>query len=92
VPLIETHRMEVGGQDTAVLTSVSNSLAQIPAVVVPALGLWLRKRTGSWVPQYAWVAAFQAVTGLLWLRFCSCTPAREQLEEQRARQQRNKGD
>lgn len=80
---LNVFRFQVGGQDTAVLTSVSNSLAQIPAVVVPALGLWLRQRTGSWVPQYVWVAAFQAMTGLLWLRYCSCTPARDQLEKQR---------
>ena len=71
--------LELGGKDTALLASVSNSLAQIPAIVVPALGLWLRRRTGSWVPQFAWVAAFEALMGLMWLRFCSCTNAREQL-------------
>ena len=77
--------LELGGKDTALFASVMNSLAQIPPVLVPALGLALRRRTGSWVPQYAWPAVFHTLTGLLWLRYCSCTPAREQLEAMSAK-------
>ena len=75
--------LEVGGEDTAILSSVCNGIAQAPAFIVPALALWLRRRTGSWLPQYAYVAALQFCCGLLWLRNCSCTPAREQLAEMR---------
>eukprot|EP01045_Picozoa_sp_COSAG04_P042841 COSAG04_NODE_13736_length_594_cov_0.648485_1_plen_75_part_00 len=51
---------EVGGGDVAVLVGLGNTLANIPAVLLPALGLVLRRRFGgSFAPLFAVVAALQ---------------------------------
>jgi hypothetical protein len=78
--------MELGGEDTALLTSVANSLANIPAIAVPPIGLALQSYfQGSWLPQFALGAALQSATALLWLRYCSVTPARKLLAVQDAK-------
>jgi hypothetical protein len=75
--------MELGGEDTALLASVANSLANIPAITVPATGLALQTLSnGSWLPQFALGAGLQSLTAVLWLRYCSVTPAQELLAKQ----------
>ena len=43
-------QLEVGGEDTAVLNAVTNVLGNLPAALSPAVGIYLRRVTGSWVP------------------------------------------
>eukprot|EP01047_Picozoa_sp_COSAG01_P106083 COSAG01_NODE_35228_length_535_cov_0.555046_1_plen_41_part_10 len=40
-------------------------MANIPGIVVPALGLWLRRRTGSWHALFVLTAALQLTTGIV---------------------------
>jgi MFS family permease len=40
--------IELGGPDTALLSSVCATLANIPGLIVPPLGLWLQARTGRY--------------------------------------------
>eukprot|EP01049_Picozoa_sp_SAG25_P016964 SAG25_NODE_4146_length_880_cov_0.695262_1_plen_118_part_00 len=82
--------LELGGEDTALLASVANSLANVPAITVPEMGLALQTLChGSWLPQFAVGAGLQVLTALLWVRYCSITPARELLAQQRQQRQSN---
>jgi sugar phosphate permease len=81
--------LELGGEDTALLNSVANSLANVMGILVPPLGLWVRARTGSWLPHFALAGAVQSLTALLWIRYCSVTPARQLLAAARASERAN---
>ena len=44
--------LEVGAEDTATLNAVINTVGSSLAIVVPYLGFWLRRVTGSWVTSH----------------------------------------
>ena len=77
-------QLEVGGEDTAVLNAVTNVLGNLPAALSPAVGIYLRRVTGSWVP------FFGGASTLLLLRWleangmasgeCSAFVARDRIE------------
>jgi hypothetical protein len=71
--------MELGGQDTAILNSVANSLANIPGFLVAPVGLLLRQWTGSWATQYIIAAMLHILTGFWYAGTMSLTPARNML-------------
>jgi hypothetical protein len=67
--------LEIGGVDVSVLSGVGNMVANSPGVVLPVLGLALRRRFGgSFVPIFGAVAAFQCSALLLFWR-CGSTRA-----------------
>jgi hypothetical protein len=43
--------LEVGAEDTATLNATINTIASSLAIIVPYLGFWLRRVTGSWTAQ-----------------------------------------
>lgn len=62
--------LEVGGEDTALLNGVGNTIANLPSFVVPYLTLALRRRfDGSFMPICALGAALKIAAGLA---FCCC--------------------
>lgn len=76
---LSSNKLEVGGPDVGVLASVVNCCATVPAYIVPFLGVWSRKRTGSWMPLFGAAAALQFAAGAGWWMFVSITPARKLL-------------
>jgi fucose permease len=70
---------EVGGPDTAILTSVGNVFASLGGMIAPALGAWLLASTGQWYPLYAIAAAIHVVAGVFFAVCASDTPARQLL-------------
>ena len=112
--------VQVGGQDTAILMAVGNTLASIPGMIIPPLGkdtalllcfhcpvfskpsafhcasavslpntaacgaaagVWLKRRTGSWIPLFSLAAAVQFVAAAMYGRDCSLEPARDQIPD-----------
>ena len=71
--------MEVGGEDTALLFSFWNTVANLAGVVVPAAAAFFWRRTGSYAPTFLCAAALQVVGGLLFVKLASVKPARELL-------------
>eukprot|EP01051_Picozoa_sp_SAG22_P000662 SAG22_NODE_19_length_32182_cov_39.206963_19_plen_229_part_00 len=69
--------LEVGGPDTAILMAVGNTLASIPGMVIPPLGVYLKRRTGSWIPLFSLAAAVQFVAAGMYSKDCSLEPARD---------------
>jgi hypothetical protein len=59
-------------------------VANIPGIVVPALGLWLRRRTGSWHALFVLTAALQLTTGMVFGRLAALEDARTLLARGRA--------
>ena len=59
------------------LTAVGNTLATIPQSVAPQLKLWIVHVTGSWVPLFGLAAALQLAAGILYGRYATLIPARE---------------
>ena len=70
---------EVGGPDTAILTSVGNVFASLGGMVAPMLGTYLLARTGQWYPLYAISAGIHVFAGFFFAIFASDTPARQLL-------------
>ena len=70
---------EVGGPDTAILTSVGNVFASLGGMVAPMLGTYLLARTGQWYPLYAISAGIHVCAGVFFAIFASDTPARQLL-------------
>ena len=79
-----TSFMEIGGPDAAVINSVSNSVANGFGFIVPHMGLYMRRATGSWLPHLVFGAVLKALSGLYFMRCASDRTARELLEESRA--------
>ena len=52
-----------------------NTLANL--WLLPLVGYWLRRRTGSWRASFLWPVAVQLAGGLMWWSEASVTPARE---------------
>eukprot|EP01052_Picozoa_sp_SAG31_P027534 SAG31_NODE_2584_length_5434_cov_3.784067_4_plen_447_part_00 len=71
--------MEVGGKDTAVLNGLGNTIANSPSFVVPFLALYLKRRTGSYLPICLVAAFFKLVAGSLYCRYIETTAARKAL-------------
>jgi hypothetical protein len=55
--------LEVGAEDTATLNATINTVASSFAIVVPYLGFWLRRVTGSWFAQILCSVVIKAVSG-----------------------------
>ena len=72
--------LEVGAEDTATLNAVINTVASSLAIVVPYLGFWMREVTGSWLAQILVSVGIKAISGVLFVRWASVTPARKLLE------------
>jgi hypothetical protein len=73
---------DVGGpQDTALLFSVWNTVANLAGVAVPAAAAFFWRRTGSYAPVYLVAAAMQVVGGALFLKLASVQPARHAYAE-----------
>ena len=53
----------MGGEDTALINAVSNTLTNLPGFVVPLLGVALRRLSGSLLPLFVCASAFQLATG-----------------------------
>ena len=75
--------LEVGGKDTALMYAVGNSIASIPGLVLPSVGLLLVKRSGSYVPLFGGCGLLTLLAGLYFNATASVRPARELLAEQR---------
>lgn len=73
--------LEVGGDDAAILTAVSNTLGNAPGIIVPPLGVALHKATGSWLPLFLSGSAINLVGGLAFARWASLKSGRELLSE-----------
>ena len=67
---VAVNYLEVGGQNTALLKAVGNTLANVPGWLIPLAGVWLRRLTpsGSWLPLFCGSAALHVVAGLHFLR------------------------
>ena len=72
---------ELGGEDTAILNSLANALAQIPGFLCAPLDLLLRRLTGSWATIYVGGSAVYLLTSLVYARSLTLRPARELLAE-----------
>ena len=70
---------EVGGPDTAILTSVGNVFASLGGMIAPPVGAWLLATTGKWYPLYAIAAGIHVFAGAFFAAFASDTPARQLL-------------
>jgi hypothetical protein len=55
--------LEVGAEDTATLNATINTVASSLAIVVPYLGFWLRRVTGSWFAQIMCSVVIKAISG-----------------------------
>ena len=76
--------MEVGGPDTAVLSAVGNTAANLTGLTVPTIGAYFKSSTGSYTGLFLMTAANNLVAMLAFLRWGGSRPAREVLYEQRA--------
>ena len=72
---------ELGGEDTAILQSLGNALAQIPGFLCAPLDLLLRRLTGSWATIYVGGSVVYLLTSLAYARSLTLRPARELLAE-----------
>ena len=57
---------EIGGSDTALITSVANVPANTPGFIAASVGTMLLNRTGSLVPLFAAVGVLQFLGGLFY--------------------------
>ena len=68
---------EVGGEDTAVVAAVGNTAANVTGMLVPFLGVALRKMSGgSWLPLFGYAALLNLATAAFFATSASVTPAR----------------
>lgn len=65
------------------INAVGNTVANIPGIIAPGLGLLLLQRTGSWLPLFWLTAALQCATGLAFGRLASLSDARTLLAAKR---------
>eukprot|EP01052_Picozoa_sp_SAG31_P060812 SAG31_NODE_19947_length_588_cov_0.584867_2_plen_126_part_00 len=74
--------LEVGGEDTATLNAVINSVASASAVFVPYLGFWLKRTTGSWMPVVLLSVVGKIMSGAIYLRWSSIESGRSTIEKE----------
>ena len=73
---------EVGGEDTAVVAAVGNTAANVTGMLVPFLGVALRKMSGgSWLPLFGYAALLNLATAAFFATSASVTPARTLLRK-----------
>lgn len=70
---------EVGGRNTAMLSGVGNVFASVPGLVLPAIGVALKRRFDSWAPIFVLASAVMLASGQVYWRHCSLEPAEETL-------------
>jgi hypothetical protein len=68
--------LEVGGTQTANVNAVNNMIKSSAGILSPALGLLLRKRTGSWRPLFHVCAALHVASALVFGAFAQIEPAK----------------
>ena len=68
--------LEVGGEDTAMLNSVWNTIASSTAIGIPYLGFWLERVTGSWSTMIMIAVFIKTMSGLVFVRWSSTESAR----------------
>lgn len=71
---------EVGGNDTAVVAALGNTLANVTGMTVPILGVYLRRvGGGSWMPLFVAAAAVNLLSAGFFTYSASDMPARDTL-------------
>ena len=56
--------LDIGGQDLGLVMSIGNTVANLPGVIVPAVGAWCRHRYGSFAPLFAGVASLHLLAAV----------------------------
>ena len=67
--------------------AVANAIASIPGLVLPTVGLYLMRKTNSYMPLFAICGSITMLAGLYFNATASTRPARELLAERDAQQQ-----
>ena len=71
---------EVGGDDTAVVAALVNTLANVTGMTVPILGVYLRRISGgSWMPLFVAATVVNLLSAGMFTLSASDKPARETL-------------
>lgn len=83
---VYTNYQDVGGDDSSIIVSVCNPLANIAGVAVPAGAAYVARTRGLVAPYFLLAAFGQAVAGLQFCVFASVRPARETVVEWRQAQ------
>jgi hypothetical protein len=73
------NKIEVHGEDAAMIGAVGNVLANAFGVIVPFMGVALHSRTGSWVPHLAFGALLKLVATVAYLATATLEDARTTL-------------
>ena len=60
--------LDVGGKQVGLLMSIGNTIANVPGVMVPIVGAFVRQRFGSFTPLFAAVAAAHAASAVVFRR------------------------
>eukprot|EP01051_Picozoa_sp_SAG22_P028116 SAG22_NODE_9762_length_571_cov_0.591102_1_plen_71_part_00 len=57
--------LDVGRADVANFMAAGNTVANVPGVLVPLLGAWLRRRLGdrAWLPLFGLISLSNAIGG-----------------------------
>ena len=66
-------------QDTALMYAVANAIASIPGLVLPPVGLYLLRKTNSYMPLFAGCGVITMLAGAYFNAVASVQPARELL-------------
>ena len=77
--LIFVRYLELGGDDTAYLSSFMNTSNAAICFVVSSLLAYIKRATGSWVLLLSAPVGIRAVAALAYLRYSSVKPARTHL-------------
>eukprot|EP01043_Picozoa_sp_COSAG02_P006725 COSAG02_NODE_194_length_29788_cov_20.044090_11_plen_435_part_00 len=80
---VYTNYQDVGGEDSSIIVSVCNPLANIAGVAVPAGAAHFARTRGSVAPYFVLAAFGQAVAGVHFCFFASVRPARETVAQWR---------
>lgn len=72
--------LEVGADDSGMLTGVGNSIANLPGVISPILAELIVRKTGLWLPFFVSSAAVEVVACIFFCSSCKVEPARSTLE------------
>ena len=54
-------------------------MGNVPAALSPAVGIWMVRKTGSWVPFFGGIAVFNLLACLSFGKYASLTEARDLL-------------
>lgn len=76
-------KIEVHGEDAAMIGAVGNVLANAFGVIVPFMGVALHSRTGSWVPHLVFGAVLKLLATAAYLATATLEDARTSLQRAR---------